>query len=82
MEAYSHKALKGRKNIGGGGNPRKKVTRETHPERVTECSVALSGLRFCATIPIGGYHPRLCSCAPSGLCGYAHLQNLRNLNNS
>ena len=44
METCIHKAPKGHKSIGGGVNTRKKVTRNTNPERVTECSFALSGL--------------------------------------
>ena len=81
MGAYSHKAQKGRKNIGGGGNPRKKVTRNTNPERVAECSVALSGLRFCATIPIGGSTPAYVLAPLQGFAA-ALLLNLRNLNQS
>jgi len=53
METCIHKALKGRKNIGGGENPRKKVMCKTNPERVAECSVALSGLQFVSSFLSG-----------------------------
>ena len=44
MEVHSHKAPKGRKNTGGGDNPRTRVVRKLNPERVAEYTVAPSGL--------------------------------------
>ena len=57
------KAPKGRKNTGGGGNPRKKVMSNPSPEGAAEFSVAPSGLRVVLSY-LSGVATPACILAP------------------